>query len=129
MKSSKRVAFNLEFSIKSSVQVLFNIVSTSAGLQEWYADYVEMKGNNCKFEWKGMKPEEFTIVVFEENARIRFEKNKDKKHEYLEFLIYKTEISEETILKITDFADEKDLSDQKSLWNHQVKELIHRLGG
>jgi hypothetical protein len=50
------------------------------------------------------------------------------KSEYFEFRIAKTEISNQTILVITDFAEKNDIKDQTQLWEYQVKELFHRLG-
>ncbi|MFN5334378.1 MAG: hypothetical protein ACK5BV_04230 [Bacteroidota bacterium] len=40
----------------------------------------------------------------------------------------KTEISNQTIFIIKDFADKKDIKDQTQLWEYQVKDLFHRLG-
>ena len=34
----------------------------------------------------------------------------------------------QTILVIKDFAEKKEIKDQSMLWNHQVKDLFHRLG-
>jgi hypothetical protein len=51
-----------------------------------------------------------------------------EKDEYFEFRIEKTEISNQTILVIKDFAEKGDIKDQSRLWESQVKELFHRLG-
>ena len=45
-----------------------------------------------------------------------------------QFRIEKTEISNQTILVIKDFAEKSDIKDQTQLWDYQVKELFHRLG-
>ena len=50
------------------------------------------------------------------------------KEEYFEFRIEKTEISNQTILVIKDFAEKSEIKDQTQLWDYQVKELFHRLG-
>jgi hypothetical protein len=50
------------------------------------------------------------------------------KGEYFEFRIEKTEISNQTILIIKDFAEKGEIKDQSQLWGYQVKELFHRLG-
>jgi len=50
------------------------------------------------------------------------------KNEYFEFRIEKTEISNQTILVISDFAEKGDIKDQSQLWEYQIKELFHRLG-
>jgi len=50
------------------------------------------------------------------------------KDEFFEFRIDKSEITNQTILVVKDFADKKDIKDQSMLWDYQVKELFHRLG-
>jgi hypothetical protein len=48
--------------------------------------------------------------------------------EYFEFRIEKSEVTNQTILLIRDFAEKRDIQDQKRLWDYQVKDLFHRLG-
>ena len=45
-----------------------------------------------------------------------------------EFAIEKSEVTNQTILVIKDFAEKKEIKDQSMLWDHQVKDLFHRLG-
>ena len=50
------------------------------------------------------------------------------KEEYFEFSIEKSEITNQTILVIKDFAEKKEIKDQSMLWDYQVKDLFHRIG-
>ncbi|MBC7866780.1 MAG: ATPase, partial [Gloeobacteraceae cyanobacterium ES-bin-316] len=50
------------------------------------------------------------------------------KDEYFEFLIEKSEVTNQTILIVKDFAEKKDIKDQSQLWEYQVKDLFHRIG-
>ena len=50
------------------------------------------------------------------------------KDEFFEFRIDKSEVTNQTILAVKDFADKKDLKDQSNLWEHQIKDLFHRIG-
>jgi len=59
---------------------------------------------------------------------VRFQWLTAPKEEYFEFKIEKTEITNQTILVIKDFAEKADIKDQTQLWEYQVKELFHRLG-
>ena len=43
----------LEFSVKSSVRILYQCLSTSTGLSEWFADDVTIKNDQARFEWDG----------------------------------------------------------------------------
>ena len=64
----------------------------------------------------------------EEDKFIRFRWLHTEKNEYFEFRIEKTEISNQTILVIKDFAEKNEIKDQSQLWGYQIKELFHRLG-
>ena len=48
--------------------------------------------------------------------------------EFFEFSIEKSEITNQTILVVKDFAEKKELKDQSMLWDYQVKDLFHRIG-
>ena len=65
----------------------------------------------------------------EQDKYIRFHWQASPEGEYFEFRIDRSEITNQTILIIKDFAEKKEIKDQTSLWDHQVKELFHRLGG
>jgi len=106
--------YTLEFPVRCSPTILYDFLATPAGLGEWFADKVDEKENIFYFGWNGSF--ETADVV---------EKPKD---EYFEFRIDKSEITNQTILIITDFAEKKEIKDQSNLWDFQVKELIHRLG-
>lgn len=118
----------LEYPVRSSTAILYNFISTSAGLQEWFADFVQVKGNDYDFTWKGMSPEKAQLVQSEDLVLVRFHWLNSPPEEYLEFEIYKTEISNETILRITFFCLKSEFEDQKQIWEYQIKELLHRLG-
>lgn len=63
-----------------------------------------------------------------ENEFVKYRWDYYDKDEYFEFRIEQSSITNETILKITDFADKLDLKDQERLWNTQVSDLKHRIG-
>ena len=64
----------------------------------------------------------------EEDKYIRYHWLHAPKDEYFEFAIEKSEVTNQTILIVKDFADKKDIKDQSQLWEYQVKDLFHRLG-
>ena len=125
---SKKQIFSIEIPIKCSPSILFGFLSTSSGLQEWFADIVESRGNEFTFIWSGSDPEKATLVEVEDIKRVRFHWHNTVPNEYFEFNITKTEISNETILIITDFTEKNNVKDQTKLWEYQAKELLHRLG-
>lgn len=124
---SKKVRYTLEYPVRCSPAILYEFLSTSTGLQEWFADKVEDKDGRFSFAWNGSS-EEAEVVESEENKSIRFHWLNSPKDEYFEFSIDKSEVTNQTILVINDFADKKEIKDQSQLWETQVKDLFHRLG-
>jgi uncharacterized protein YndB with AHSA1/START domain len=124
---SKKVRYTLEYPVRCSPAILYEFLSTSTGLQEWFADKVEDRDGRFSFAWNGAS-EEAEVVESEENKSIRFHWLNSPKDEYFEFSIEKSEVTNQTILVINDFADKKEIKDQSQLWETQVKDLFHRLG-
>jgi len=119
--------FTLEYPVRCSPNILFEFLATSNGLGEWFADTVDEQGTFFTFGWNGTF-EEAQVIEQEEERLIRFRWDGAPKDEYFEFRIDKSEITNQTILVITDFAEKKDIKDQTQLWNYQVKDLFHRIG-
>jgi uncharacterized protein YndB with AHSA1/START domain len=124
---SKKQLYTIEYPIRCSPTILFEFLSTSSGLQEWFADKVDDQDGVFYFSWSGSE-ETAEVLEQEEDKFIRFHWSYAPKGEYFEFRIEKSEVTNQTILVINDFADKKDIKDQSRLWDHQVKDLMHRLG-
>ena len=119
--------YTLEYPVRCSPVILFDFLCTPAGLQEWFADRVDERDNVFYFGWNGVF-EKAELVEKEPEKHIRFHWISSPKEEYFEFSIDKSEITNQTILIIKDFSEKKDIKDQSLLWDHQVRELFHRLG-
>lgn len=124
---SKKQLFTLEYPVRCSPTILYEFLATSNGLQEWFADKVDDKNDLFVFNWGG-SVEKAEVLEKEQDRVIRFHWMHAPSNEYFEFKIEKTEVSNQTILIISDFAEKSDLKDQKQLWDYQIKELFHRLG-
>jgi uncharacterized protein YndB with AHSA1/START domain len=124
---SKKVLYTLEYPVRCSPRILFEFLRTPAGLQEWFADKVDERDGIFSFSWNG-NTEKAQLLEIEEDKFIRFHWLHSAKGEYFEFHIDKSEVTNQTILVIKDFADKKDVKDQSQLWEYQVKDLFHRLG-
>jgi uncharacterized protein YndB with AHSA1/START domain len=48
---SSKVRYEIEFPINSSPQLLYQYISSPSGLQEWFADKVNSRGDFFTFEW------------------------------------------------------------------------------
>ena len=124
---SKKQLYTLEYPVRCSPTILYEFLSTSSGLQEWFADKVDDQDGVFSFSWNGSE-ETAEVLDQEEEKYIRFHWTHAPKEEYFEFRIEKSEVSNQTILVIKDFADKKEIKDQSMLWDHQVKDLLHRIG-
>lgn len=124
---AKKQLYTLEYPVRCSPSILYEFLSTPAGLQEWFADKVDERDNIFSFSWNGAV-EKAEILEQEEDKFVRYHWLAAPKEEYFEFRIEKTEITNQTILVIKDFAEKNEIKDQSRLWEYQVKDLFHRLG-
>jgi uncharacterized protein YndB with AHSA1/START domain len=125
--NKKKVMYSVEFPIRCSPAILYEFLSTPVGLQEWFADKVDQKDNSFYFSWNG-STDAAEILEHVENEFIRYRWSHYGKNEFFEFSIEQSPVTNETILRITDFADKGDLKDQERLWSSQVNDLKHRIG-
>ena len=119
--------YTLEFPVRCSPVILYEFLASPAGLQEWFADKVDDRDNVFSFTWNG-SIERAEVLEKEQDKFIRFHWLHAPKEEFFEFKIEKSEVTNQTILVIKDFAEKKEIKDQSMLWDYQVKELFHRLG-
>jgi hypothetical protein len=123
----KKIIYTLEYPIRSSPTILYEFLASAVGLQEWFADKVDQRDKQFYFTWNGATDEAEQIEAFENNyVRYRWDYYDDE--EFFEFRIEQSPITNETILRITDFADKVDLDSAQQLWNQQVNNLKHRIG-
>ena len=124
---SKKVLYTLEFPVRCSPTILYEFLSTPSGLQEWFADKVDERDGVFAFNWNG-SDEKAELLDSELDKFVRYRWLHSPKDEYFEFRIERTEISNQTILIVKDFAEKKEIKDQSQLWEYQVKDLFHRIG-
>jgi len=119
--------YTLEFPVRCSPVILYDFLASPAGLQEWFADRVDDRDNVFSFTWNGTI-EKAEVLEKEQDKFIRFHWLHAPKEEFFEFKIEKSEVTNQTILIIKDFAEKKEIKDQSQLWEYQVKDLFHRIG-
>lgn len=121
---SKKQLFTLEFPVRCSPNILFEFLSTASGLQEWFADKVDEWENVFSFSWNGGVPDKAELLDQEADKFIRFKWLHSEKNEYFEFSIEKTEISNQTILIIKDFAEKMKLKTKVDFGNIKLKSFF-----
>ncbi len=119
--------YTLEFPVRCSPAILYEFLSTPVGLQEWFADKVDQRDHKLFFNWNGSTDVADILEQFE-NEYVKYRWDYYSNDEFFEFRIEQSSVTNETILKITDFADKAEIKDQERLWNSQVSDLKHRIG-
>lgn len=119
----ERVKFTMEFLFRASPTILYQFLTTPACLIRWFCDDVDIEGETYTFIWNGsVEVAELVIDIEEELLKFQWV-DAPSEEEYLEFKIYKSPITGETILELTDFCDKDDLEDQKQYWESQLEKL------
>ena len=121
--------YTIEFPINSSVNILYNRLSTSSGLSEWFADDVIVRNKIFTFFWDGSE-QKAKLLKLKTNHFIRFKwEENDTKEDYFEFLVQVDEMTSDVSLIITDFAEDKlELEEQTNLWSKQISLLKMAIG-
>ncbi len=122
--------FQIEIPINSSKGVLFNIFSTPSGLSEWFCDDVNIKKDIHIFIWDGSE-ESARLISKKRDEFTKFRWLEDEEegiNSFFEFRIKIDDLTGDTALVITDFAEEDEIDDAKELWAAQVDRLKQVLG-
>ena len=121
--------FHIEFVFeKASKNSIWEYISTSAGLAEWFADSVVVNGKLLAFKWKNHVNEAEVIGIIPNNY-IRFHwLEDDNQATFFEFHLQKIELTGGISLMITDFAEKNDKESAIALWKTQIRTLKRVLG-
>jgi len=124
-----REKIEMEFIFRASPTILYTFITTPACLVRWFCDEVDIQDDVYTFIWEGS--EELADMVDDiEDERVRFRwHDADDEEEYFEFRMYKSNITNETILELTDYCDDDEVAEQKDLWETQMKKLKVEVGG
>lgn len=123
-----RVPVNMEFISKASPAILYKFLTTPSCLVRWFCDSVDIDDDQYTFSWDGS--EEVAVLVEDyEEERLKFKwEDADSDDEFLEFKMYKSPITGETILEIIDYADEGEEQETRDLWETQIDTLKREAG-
>lgn len=125
----KRVRLDLEYIFKASPAILYTFITTPACLVRWYCEEVDIQNDVFSFYWSGSRERAVMIDDIEEE-RVRFQwEYAENDDEYLEFRMYKSDVTNETVMEITDFCDEDEKDEVKDIWDNLMNELRKECGG
>lgn len=124
---AKRVKLQLEYIFRSSPTILFQFLTMPACLVRWFCDEADEQDDFFYFVWNG-SVQAAEIIDFIEEERLRLRWEDAESDEYLEYKIYKSPITDETVMEITDFCDDNEIQDQTKLWDSTIKNLKNAMG-
>jgi len=118
----------MEFIFRASPGMLHQFLTLPENLVRWFADGVDISDDLYTFIWDGSE-ESARLIDDIEEERLRFKWEESEEGEYFEFRMYISDITRQTILEITDFADDDEVKEQKDLWAKQIQSLHDAIGG
>ncbi|MBT7481842.1 MAG: SRPBCC domain-containing protein [Flavobacteriales bacterium] len=121
--------YTIEYPIKTSISILYRRLSTPSGLEEWFADSVNIKDGILIFSWEG-SDQDAKVLKKKNDEFIQYQWLDDEDTErYFEFAIQVDEMTKDISLVITDFAeDEEEKEEGLLLWNTQIDNLKQAIG-
>lgn len=123
-----REKFTLEYDMRSTpVSMLWSYIATANGLKEWFADDAKMDGKEVVLIWNGVE-QGLSIVGLRTEKYIRYRWSEDTDKTYFELRIMTSELTGNSVLCVTDFAEPEELQEAKDLWNYQMETLQRQLG-
>lgn len=130
----KKQRINIEYELRSSSpNIIWPLLSSAHGLEKWLADTVTHEGDTMTFTWGQVWSHHETRKAFvtEEvkQQRIRFKWDGDSDEEaFWQLEMEKSDITNDYILIITDYADEGDEDSLRDIWDSNL-ERLHRTTG
>jgi uncharacterized protein YndB with AHSA1/START domain len=125
----ERVKFTSEFIFRASPNIIYQFLTDPACLTRWFCDEVDINDQTYTFVWNGAA-EIAELIEDKEPEIVRFAwEDADDEDEYLEFSIGKSPVTGETIVHVTDFADDDEVDDQRALWEKQLGLMKAAMGG
>jgi uncharacterized protein YndB with AHSA1/START domain len=127
-KKEPKGKFELEYVVRTSAGILYELLTTPSGLSEWFADDVNIRDGIFTFFWDGSE-QKARLLGFKEDKYVRLQWMDKQEGSYFEFRIERDELTGDISLMIVDFADEaSDMQTSKLLWDSQVNKLLNVLG-
>ncbi|WP_338812427.1 START-like domain-containing protein [Bernardetia sp. Wsw4-3y2] len=132
--------YNAEYEIRAAVKMVYPFISTPQGLEEWFADRVEVLNDKfLNIHWDN-EQHIAKIVSQRNNSMIRYQfvdnieeektktRGKKKDVNFLELKLNYSELTDTTYLVIKDYSEMNDEEVLEELWDGLVETLREKLG-
>lgn len=125
----KKTKFRIEYPLSNaSPNILWNSIGTVHGLSEWFADEVTEDESGFTFKWDEYE-QKAHLLHTRPNTYIRFQWLEDQGTDaFFEMKIVASELSNDVMLSVTDFAEKGEVEDSILLWNKQIENLKRLTG-
>lgn len=126
----KKEKIHLEYLLSAtSKNILWEAISTPAGLEEWFADKVVSDDKTVEFSWGKSEQRVAEIIAIRAYSFIRFRwKDDEGERSYFEMKMTCNELTHAYVLEVTDFAVPDEVEDMKELWESQIANLRRTCG-
>lgn len=126
----ERKKIHLEYLLNAtSKSILWSAISTPTGLEVWFADRVQSDDKIVDFFWGKTEKRTAEIVAVRAYSFIRFRwLDNEIPREYFELKMTNSELTNDFVLEITDFASAEEEGDVRELWESQVETLRRTCG-
>ncbi|WP_375559646.1 START-like domain-containing protein [Bernardetia sp. OM2101] len=130
--------YNAEYEIRAAVKMIYPFIASPQGLEEWFADRVEVLNDKfLNIHWDN-EQHMAKIVSQRTNSMIRYQfvenmeedkiRKKKKDANFLELKLNYSELTDTTYLLITDYSEMNDEEVLEELWDGLVETLREKLG-
>ncbi len=124
----EHVKYKMEFDMKATpVAILWDYISTENGLKQWFADNVRISDREYSFMWKGYS-QVARLVGMRKGLALKLQWLDSSPKTYFEMRILTSEMTDNTVLQITDFAQDDEKEESQDLWRSQVDTLRRVIG-
>ena len=124
----EHIKYKMEFDMKSTpVSILWDYISSENGLKQWFADNVKIKDKDYTCIWKGYS-QEAKMVGMRKGLALKLQWLDAPSRTYFEMRILTSEMTDNTVLQITDFAEEDEMDESQDLWRSQIDTLRRVIG-
>ena len=116
-----------------SAGIIWRFIGTADGLALWFADRAEEVADSLIITWGDPaghhETREAAILERVKGSHIRFWWKDDPEEGcYIEIAMARSELTNEYVLRITDFASSEDVDTIRELWEADLRRL-HQAGG
>jgi len=124
-----RIMLEMEFPIRSSPAILYDFVSNTSNITQWFCDDLKTKDkDHYIFIWEGESSREVLVEKKIRGKLIRFSYMDAPKGEFLEFEVVKDDLTGDVMIKVTDFCDEDEAEFNQQVWAADMEHLTSVVG-